>query len=157
MVAIPRPTRVRRPQQVRSALQDTATITGQTRRQEDKLFGIDLLATQGDLTVDRARQDLATVAGLKNVRQAVLHHLNLRFSELEYAPGLGSYLHEHLGRVASVPLERELLHSVERTIRADPRIASMGPTSLRAQGGAVELAFSAVTISGESVERIAIR
>ena len=157
MVAIPRPTRVSRPQQVRLALHDTGTITGQARRQEDTLFGIDLLHTQGDLTLDVARQDLATVAGLKNVRQAVLNHLNLRLGELEYAPGLGSYLQEHLGRVATLPGELELLHSVERTIRADPRIARLGTSTLRAQGGSVEVAFTAVTISGESVERIAIR
>lgn len=156
-VAIPRPTRVPRPHQVRSILHDTATITGQALRQEDKLFGMDLLLTQGDLTLDVARQDLATVAGLKNVRQAVLNSLNLRLGELEYAPGLGSYLHEHLGRIATLPGEKELLHSVERTIRADPRIARMGPTSVRTHGGSVEVAFSAVTISGESVERIAIR
>jgi phage baseplate assembly protein W len=156
-VAIPRPARYPSPRNVRFALQDLATITGTVRSQDTKLFGTDLVHSKGDLVLDQARQDLHTVSGLPNLRQAVLNLLNLSLGELEYMPTLGSYLQEHLGRVATLPSGIELMHSVERTVRQDARIAQIGPTSLVASAGTVELYFEAVAINGEVVDRIAIR
>jgi len=156
-VVIPRPARLGRPRAVRSPLHDMATVTGRTITQEAQLFGTDLRFQDGSVVLDQVRQDLARVTGLRNLRQAALNLLNLALSDLEYAPGLGSYLQESLGSTATLPSQLELLHSVERTIRQDARIARLGASQLSTYGGAVEISFNAVAINGDTLDRIAIR
>lgn len=156
-IAIPRPARQRAPRSVRSPLQSVATMSGREQDQATKLFGRDLRLDNKTLSLVGRTQDLATLGGLANLRQAVLDLLNLTLGELEYAPALGSYVQESLGLTASLPSHIELLHSVERTVRSDPRIVSVGQTALSTVGGNVEMHFQAVAITGDTLDRVAIR
>jgi hypothetical protein len=144
---------------IRSRLQDVSAITGRHLSTEEQLFGRDLVldpVTQA-LVYDAALGDMVTVAGLENLRQALIHYINLPIGELEYNPGLGSYIQEELGLSATLPLQIQLLSSVERTIRQDPRIASMTGAEVLTIGGSSVIAFGATAISGASLERVVIR
>lgn len=156
-IAIPRPSRQQLPRSVRAPLQSIATLTGRTSDLPAKLFGTDLRLHNKTLTLVPLHQDLATLTGLTNLRQAVLHLLNLSMGELEYAPGLGSYVQESLGMTATLPHQTELLHSVQRTVKQDPRILSVGQTVLATYGGLVEISVQALAITGDTLDRITIR
>jgi hypothetical protein len=142
---------------IRTRLQDVSAITGQRRSTEEQLFGRDALLQAGALVYDPARADLVTIGGLDNLRQALVHYINLPLGELEYAPGLGSYVQESLGLTATLPTQTELLGSVQRTIKQDPRIAAMQGGEVLTAGGVSLIVFGATAINGASVDRIAIR
>jgi hypothetical protein len=144
---------------IRSRLQDVSAITGRHLTTEEKLFGRDwqLDTTTMSLRYDPALGDAVTIAGLPNLRQALIHLVNIPIGELEYAPGLGSFVAEELGLSATLPLQIQLLSSVERTIRQDPRIASLSGAEVFTSGGQTLIAFGATTISGASLDRIVIR
>jgi hypothetical protein len=142
---------------IRSRLHDVSAITGQSPSVEDQLFGRDALLEAGALRYDPAQADLVTIAGLPNLRQALIHYVNLPIGELEYAPEIGSYVQESLGLTASLPLQIELLASVERTVTQDARIATMGSADVRTSGGVTQIAFAATAVNGASVERIVVR
>jgi ElaB/YqjD/DUF883 family membrane-anchored ribosome-binding protein len=144
---------------IRSRLQDVSAITGQALSTEEKLFGRDLLLDPATMALvyDPARGDAVSIAGLPNLRQALIHLVNLPIGELEYAPGLGSYVQEELGLTATLPLQIQLLASVERTIRQDSRIARMSGASLVTQGGVSLITFGATAIDGSTIDRVVIR
>jgi hypothetical protein len=142
---------------LRTRLQDVSAITGQQRSVEERLFGRDLLLEGGALVWDGGVGDVRTIAALPNLRQALVHYVNLPLGELEYAPGLGSYVAETLGLWATLPLQVELLSSVERTIRQDRRVARMVQAELLGAGGTAVIVFGAQAVNGSTVERIAIR
>jgi hypothetical protein len=157
LLAVPHPTG-QRPRALRTRLSDVSAITGKYLTQEEKLFGRDwVLTPAGSLVWDASAGDAQTVAGLPNLRQAVINLVNLPIGELEYLPGLGSYINEELGLSATMPLQTQLLASVERTIRQDARIQSMRGAHLSGQGGNVLISFGATAINGASLERITIR
>ena len=153
-IAIPRPARQRTPRSVLTSLESLATMTGRVRSQADKLFGTDLRLDDKTLQIVPRTQDVATISGLDNLRQAVLDLLNLSLGELDYAPGLGSYLQESLGLMATLPSQVELLHSVDRTVRQDARILSVGQAGLSTMGGHVEIHFQALAITGDTLDRV---
>ena len=158
LVSVPRPSAQTRTQ-VRSRMQDVSAITGQRLSVEDQLFGRDL-ALDGvthNLGYDPALGDVVTVVGLPNLRQALVHYINLPLGDLEYAPGLGSYIQEELGLHATLSLQTQLLASVDRTIRQDHRIARMHGGQLVTQGGTSVIVFGATALDGSTVERVVIR
>jgi hypothetical protein len=156
-VSIPRPsTQTRRPQ-IRGRLSDVSTITGRARSREAQLFGCDWLLDHGALVWDPTRQDAVTVEGLPNLRQALVHLTNLPRGALEYAPALGSYVHENLGQPATAENLQQLLISLDRTIRQDPRVARLSGTQLVSHGGTTLLLITATAITGDTVDRIDIR
>jgi len=144
---------------IRTRLQDVSAITGQHLSQEEKLFGRDALLDSLTLSLvyDPARADVVTLAGLPNLRQAVIHLVNIPIGELEYQPGLGSYIQEELGLTATLPLQIQLLASVERTIKQDGRIAAMQGAQLVTQGGLAVIVFGARAVDGSTVDRVVIR
>jgi hypothetical protein len=142
---------------LRSRVQDISAITGHLPSRDEQFFGRDLLLQAGALVWDPSAGDCATIAALPNLRQALIHLVNLPIGELEYQPGLGSYVQEELGLTATLPLQVQLLQSVERTIRQDARIARMHGASLTGSGGNTRIVFGATAISGASVDRIVIR
>lgn len=158
LLSVPQPSaQTRLP--LRSRLQDVSAITGRHLSVEEQLFGRDLYlhAATGSLVWDATAGDAVTIAALPNLRQAVIHLVNLPLRELEYAPSLGSYVQEELGLTATLPNQLQLLQSVERTIKADARIARMTGAQLLSQGGVVAIAFGAQAISGATIERVVIR
>ena len=144
---------------LRSRLQDVSAITGRHLSVEEQLFGRDLYlhGATGALVWDATAGDAVTIAELPNLRQAVIHLVNLPLRELDYAPSLGSYIQEELGLAATLPNQLQLLQSVERTIKADARIARMTGAELVSQGGVVAIAFGAQAINGSTVDRVTIR
>jgi len=142
---------------IRSRLQDVSAITGQQISLEEKLFGRDLLLVDGSLQYNAAQGDAVTIAGLPNLRQALINYINLPLAELEYAPHIGSYVQEELGLMATLSLQIQVLASVERTIKQDPRIATMDNASLATQGGQTLITFGATAINGSTVDRIVVR
>ena len=144
---------------IRSRLQDVSAITGRALSVEDKLFGRDLVldeATQR-LVYDAALGDAVSLAGLANLRQAVVHLVNLPIGELEYQPGLGSFIQEELGLIAALPLQNQVLASVQRTIRQDARVARMNGARLITQGGTSVITFGVTAIDGSTIDRVTIR
>jgi hypothetical protein len=144
---------------IRSRLQDVSAITGKHLSTEEKLFGRDLLLDPDTMALryDPALGDAVTLAGLDNLRAALIHYINVPIGELEYAPNIGSFVAEELGLTATLPLQIQLLASVERTIRQDGRIASMNGAQLVTQGGLAVIAFGATAINGATIERVVIR
>lgn len=156
LLSVPQPSaQARLP--IRSRLQDVSAMTGRHLTTEDKLFGRDAVLIEGALVYDPARADLVTIAGLMNLRQALIHYINLPLGELEYAPGIGSYVQEELGLTATLPLQIQVLASLERTIKQDARIASMHGARLVTQGGFSVIAFGATAINGATVDRVLVR
>jgi LysM domain len=156
LLSVPQPS-AQTPLPIRGRLQDVSAITGQQRSVEERLFGRDLLLDAGALVWDVTLGDARTLAGLPNLRQALIHYINVPLGEIEYAPGLGSYVQEALGVTATVLIQTELLGSVERTIRQDRRILRMSEAQLVGSGGATLIVFSATAVDGSTVARIAIR
>jgi LysM domain len=156
LLSVPQPS-AQTPLPIRGRLQDVSAITGQQRSIEERLFGRDLLLEAGALVWDAALGDARTLAALPNLRQALIHYINLPLGELEYAPGLGSYVQEALGVPATVLIQTELLGSVERTIRQDRRIVRMEGAQLVGSGGTTLIVFGATAVDGSTVSRIAIR
>jgi len=142
---------------LRSRLADVSAITGRQVSLEEQLFGRDLMLQNGALVYDPARGDAVSIAGLDNLRSSLIHYINLPIGELEYSPGIGSYLAEELGLVATLPLEIQVLSSLERTIRQDPRIAAMSGARMLTQGGVTQIVFGATAITGASIERVVVR
>jgi hypothetical protein len=142
---------------IRGRLQDVSAITGKQKPMEEQLFGRDLLVLGGSLVYDPALGDAVTIAGLENLRAALVSYVNLPLAELEYAPYLGSYIQEELGLTATLPLQIQLLSSLERTIKQDPRIASMDGAQLLTHGGQTLIAFGATAINGSTVDRVLVR
>jgi hypothetical protein len=155
-LSVPRPS-AQTPLPLRTRLQDASAVTGRVRTVEEQLFGRDAVLAHGSLLFDAALGDLVTLAAVPNLRQALIHYVNLPLGELEYAPALGSYIQETLGVRASVPLQIELLASVHRTVKQDPRIASMGDAEVLSRGGTALIVFTATAINGASVDRIVVR
>jgi hypothetical protein len=158
LLSVPRPS-VQAVLPIRSRLQDVSAITGQHISTEEKLFGRDLTLngqTQA-LVYDAVLGDAVTIAGLPNLRQALISYINLPISELEYAPNIGSYIAEELGLSTTLPLQIQLLSSIERTIKQDGRIASLGGAQLFTQGGVCSIAFAASAVNGATVDRIVVR
>lgn len=155
---VPRPSAQAR-LRIRSGLADASAITGRPLSLEEQLFGRDMLldATTQALVWDPAQVDVVTIAALPNLRQAVLHLVNVPLGELEYAPTIGSYLQEELGLTATLPLAIQLLASLERTVKQDSRIASVNGAQLVTQGGVTRIAFGATAINGSTVERVVVR
>jgi len=158
LLSVPRPS-AQAPLPLRSRLHDVSVITGQHVSVEEQLFGRDLLLDGNTMALayDPARGDAVTIAALPNLRQALIHYIHLPLTELHYAPWLGSYIQEELGLMATLPLQNQLLASVQRTVRQDPRIASMGGAQLVTQGGRAVITFAATAINGSSVDRVTIR
>lgn len=156
-LSVPRPSTRRTPPGIRGRLEDVSSITGRVITREDKLFGRDLLLYQGSLLWDPTQQDCVTVAGLENLRQAVRHLVNVPLGQMEYAPGVGSYLHEEVGSTATLPSQMQLLQSVERTIRQDSRIARLAGAEMFTQDGKTFLVLAAQAISGDTVDRIVVQ
>jgi phage baseplate assembly protein W len=156
---VPRPSAEGANPSIRSRVADVAGITGQPVSQTEKLFGRDVYLDPASRSLiwDPVTQDVVTIAGLANLRQAVIHLVNLPLGQLEYAPGLGSYVQEELGSTARMATQIQLLHSVERTIRQDARIARLGGVNVFTQGGRTFLSVSATATSGDMVERVTIR
>lgn len=142
---------------VRSRVQDVSAITGHPRSVEEQLFGRDLLLVDRALVWDAALADCATIAGLPNLKQALIHYINLPLGELEYAPTVGSFVAEEIGLGATLDSQVQLLHSVDRTVRQDARIARMQGAALVSQGGMAVISFGAQAIDGSSVDRIVVR
>jgi hypothetical protein len=142
---------------IRLGLEDLATFTGARLTQEELLYGRDLLLVDGALQWDAYRHDLATVSGMLNVRQAILNKLNMGLGELEEHPLVGSYVREELGLMATALNQLQLAHSVERTIREDTRIARLLDLRLSTVGGQAQVLFNALTITGDTVDRIIVR
>jgi hypothetical protein len=156
LLSVPQPS-AQTPLPIRGRLQDVSAITGQQRSAPERLFGRDLLLETGALVWDQTLNDVRTIAALPNLRQALIHYINLPLGELEYAPGLGSYVQETLGIPATLLIQTELLGSVERTIRQDRRILRMNSAQLVGSGGATLIVFGATAVDGSTVARIAIR
>jgi phage baseplate assembly protein W len=157
VLAVPFPAAPRRPRAVRTALIDSGTITGDDTDPARTLFGTDLLLEGRTLVWDVVREDLALIHGTANLRQAILMKINAALGEWEHHPSLGSYVQEALGLTATLPTQREILHSVERTVREDPRIATMDQVTLQGRAGQLQIAFTARAITGDAVDRIVVR
>lgn len=155
-LSVPQPS-AQTPLPLRTRLQDTSAITGRLVPLEEQLFGRDLRLQDGVLVWDTSLADAVTIAALPNLRQALIHLVNLPIGELEYQPGLGSYVQEELGLVATLPLEIQVLQSVQRTIKQDARVASMESAALFAQGGQTLITFGARAINGASMAQVVIR
>lgn len=158
LLSVPRPS-AQALTPIRSRLYDASAITGRQITTEEQLFGRDLLLDGRTLALvyDPGTGDAHSIAGLANLRQALIHYINLPLSELEYAPGLGSFVQETLGLFATLPLQQEVLASVHRTIRQDLRIARLGEARLLTQGGTTLIALTAIAIDGSSVDRVVVR
>jgi phage baseplate assembly protein W len=157
MLSVPRPSH-RRPRTTGlRGLEDVATITGQVRTREEKIFGRDLLLTQGTLLWDPVQQDAVTIAGVPNLRQAVIHLINLPLGQLPSHPQVGSYLQQELGRAATVTSQLQLAHSVQRTLLQDARVAALTRTELVTEGGHTLLSLDVRAVSGETLDRVVIR
>jgi hypothetical protein len=155
-ISVPRPRPIRGRRGVRSPLEDVSTITGELLSRETQLFGRDWRLQDGVLSWDPTRQDCETVEGLANLRQAVVNLINVPLGQVEYAAGLGSYVQETLGRPATLASQVELLQSVQRTVKQDPRIARLVDTQMFTQGGHTSLALAVQAISGDTIDRIVI-
>jgi hypothetical protein len=142
---------------IRSRTHDVSAITGRPVTVEEQLFGRDLVLREGALVYDATLGDAVSVGGLENLRAAVVRYVNLPLGELEYAPGIGSYVQETLGLFATLPLQIELLSSLERTVRQDSRVARVDGAQLVTQGGLSAIVFGATAVNGSSVERIVVR
>jgi hypothetical protein len=142
---------------IRGRLQDVSAITGKQKTVEEQLFGKDVLNLNGSLLYDPAAGDAVTIAGLDSLRQAMISYVNLPLGELEYMPSIGSYIQEELGLNATLPLQIQLLSSLNRTIRQDARIASMSGAQLLTRGGQTLIAFGANAVNGASLERVVVR
>jgi hypothetical protein len=155
-LSVPRPS-AQTPLPIRTRLQDVSAITGRRKTVEERLFGRDAVLSNLSLVYDPGLADLVTLAGLPNLRQALIHYVNLPIGELEYAPGTGSYIQETLGLQSSLPLQIELLASLQRTVKQDPRIASLGAADVVASGGMAVMTFAATAINGATVAKVTVR
>jgi hypothetical protein len=142
---------------IRGRLQDVSAITGRQKTVEEQLFGKDVLNSNGSLVYDEAAGDAVTIAGLPNLRQAMIAYINLPLGELEYFPSIGSYVQEELGLTATLPLQIQLLSSLQRTIKQDNRISSMDGATLLTRGGQTLIAFGATAINGSTLDRVVVR
>src|SRR5262245_54074221 len=157
-LSVPQPS-AQTPLPIRTRPQEGSAITGPHLTQEEKLFGRDALLDPDtrSLVYDPALGDVVTIAGLDNLRMALVHYINLPLGELEYRPSLGSFVMEEIGLTATLPLQIQLLSSVQRTIKQDPRIAAMRGAQLVTQGGQAVIAFGATAVNGAAVERVVVR
>jgi LysM repeat protein/phage baseplate assembly protein W len=157
MLSVPRPSPRRPGASGQRILEDVTTITGAVRTREEKVFGRDLLLYHGSLLWDPVQQDAVTIAGVPNLRQAVIHLINLPLGQLPYNPQVGSYLQQELGQTATLTSQLQLAHSVQRTLLQDARVAALTRTELFTEGGHTLLSLDVRAVSGESLERVVIR
>lgn len=94
------------------------------------LLGVDFsLDDAGDLEANVRTEDWATMAGIKNLLQALTHRLLTRKGELAYHPSYGSHLERHIGQPLDEARAGLIRQEVRETLLDDPRI--VGITWLR--------------------------
>ena len=120
---------------------------------EDRLFGVDFkLDADGNMVWDAAAGDAALVAGLDNLKQSVeIIDLGLDIGSLAHNPTKGSYLKRDVGTFVAAEDVRVLARSVERTLRTNPRIASVRNVDVRVRGGHGDITFTAVAVNGRDL------
>lgn len=87
---------------------------------EAETYRRDLEEVKGDLVLSHG--DLATTAGLPNLRAALLTRLRVSIGAHPFHPGYGSRLKNHLGAVADHARLSILLDDVIRAALQDPRV-----------------------------------
>jgi phage baseplate assembly protein W len=114
----------------------------------DAIFGIDVLLVNGRWT-SNSGGDIATVAGLANLEQALENALETHPLDLPWHPNYGCKVYRLLGKSVT-PSTTQLAGSfVEQTIQADPRVSSVENASATAIGDAIDVSAVAVTVDGK--------
>lgn len=112
------------------------------------LYGTDLDLTGGDLSAT-ASGDLALLAGVPNLAQALSHRLDTEPGELLFHRDYGCRIHELKGENNGPALNQLAAGYVARALNSDPRIARTQGITATVQGDAVTVAATAVAIDGK--------
>lgn len=87
---------------------------------EEETYGRDLADDNGDLILRGG--NLVTLAGLPNLRAALLRRLRVRLGAHPFHPAYGSNVKNHLGRPADDARLIMLIDDVVRSVLRDPRV-----------------------------------
>lgn len=111
------------------------------------IFGTDILLTDGVITAN-AEGDIQLVSDLPNLRQALKIRLGTEQRELVWHPTYGNPLFKMVGK-KSGPVNLQLSAAQgERTLRADPRVASVPQITTTIEADAVTVDAVAITVDG---------
>lgn len=114
------------------------------------VFGQDLALPAGRLRAT-ADGDLLTVTGVANLRQALVHCLETDPGELMFHPTYGCPIRQLIGKGGEATIDQLAAGFVDRSLRADPRIARTHDTSASLDGDTIQIDSTAVTVDGKQV------
>ena len=75
-----------------------------------------------ELVADRKQQDLATLAGVRNLKQSLFLRIMTRRGTLMLHPNYGSYIPDYIGKSISKSTLSDIKVELQRTITTDTRV-----------------------------------
>lgn len=116
----------------------------------DEVYGIDVLLSKKHLTVDGG--DLAIVSGVKNLTQALSHHVVVEKRELGFHPTYGCFVRSLLGKVNGPAAGQLAAFYVKSALLEDPRVDTIPSCVAEVLGDQILVTANVQPISGKPVE-----
>jgi phage baseplate assembly protein W len=121
----------------------------------DTLFGTDIALTNGQITAGPGGDDL-TVAGVPNLKQALVNRVQTPLAQLSYHPEYGCGLDSLRGESNGPIANQKAVTFFKSALLGDPRIASVASATGTVTGDQIQCAATAVTVDGKPLPTGAI-
>lgn len=116
----------------------------------ESVYGVDVAVTNKRLTVDGG--DLAVVSGVKNLTQALSHHVVVDKKELAFHPKYGCHVRSLLGRMNGPSAGMLAAFYVKSALIEDSRVDSVLSCVATVVGDQISVDASVLPVSGKRVE-----
>lgn len=157
----PRPSPVASPPSVRNI--DAAldlrilALTDEAATEEDRLFGLDwFIDEHKDLIWDTQRNDITLDRGLVHMQNVQVRYVLLPLGGLRFAPGIGNYAYADLASWQTPDKNLLLAYSIWKTLRQDPRVATVRNTRAVTLAGVATVEYDAELINGRTVAQLRV-
>lgn len=117
----------------------------------NQAFGIDLLLPTDGQLQDDGFGDLAIVAGVPNLAQALTMRLNNERGCLRFHPKYGNLAHRLRGYKSSNNIALLAVRWCEETLLADPRVMAVSDGAFTLRGDAVVVSVTAIVEDGAAL------
>lgn len=117
----------------------------------DKIYQLDMGLSDGDLTADE-NGDFVVFNGRENLKQALVHRVDVERGELMWHPEYGSLHRALIGTVNGPTASTLAAKYIEATLKADPRVQEVTSVEATVQGDQINVIADVVPIVGRSMK-----
>lgn len=117
----------------------------------DKIYQLDMGLSDGELTADE-NGDFVVFNGRDNLKQALVHRVDVERGELMWHPEYGSLHRALIGTVNGPTAGTLAAKYVEATLKADPRVQEVTSVEAQVVGDQINVIADVVPIVGRSMK-----